>query len=350
MNSKPIRKPATARALQLRIQKYAAAGPNCPTGHPWMTNAKFNYRGYRFCGACAEAKAEQRRNDPVTFTGQCPRGHAYTRENTIINRLNSKVCRACLRDPNAKPRPLKSGLMDELLLRARKGATTNELAGEGNPKYRGKGIVSRLRLIAAYSADTPEAKELKQLIKQNAEAAVGNGRPQHRWSAASLALLESELKNGTSANMAAELINKRFDRDFSVRAIYTKAHKLGLVTRRVSTPKILVQKLPPLVTALHFPAGSILDRISAVVPRHLARDHRDDVIADMALAISEGSLHESDISRRVREFVNAGYRREHNRHRTVSLDEPLYDDSTVRLIDRIAAVDWQSDFYINEAP
>lgn len=40
-------------------------------------------------------------------------------------------------------------------------------------------------------------------------------------------------------------------------------------------------------------------RFNAVVPRNLARDHRDDVIADMAIAIQEELLREEDIARRV---------------------------------------------------
>jgi hypothetical protein len=42
------------------------------------------------------------------------------------------------------------------------------------------------------------------------------------------------------------------------------------------------------------------------------------------------------------------YQREHDRHRTVSLDEPLYDASPISLIDRIAAADWQSDFHTHD--
>jgi hypothetical protein len=67
-----------ARAQKLsqrRQERYALMGPNCPNGHPWSENAKFNYRGYRFCDACAREKAEKRRNDPMTYTGACPQGH-----------------------------------------------------------------------------------------------------------------------------------------------------------------------------------------------------------------------------------------------------------------------------------
>jgi hypothetical protein len=183
--------------LQRRQERYASMGPNCPDGHPWSENAKFNYRGYRFCDACAREKAEKRRNDPMTYTGACPQGHAYTRENTTITCWNAKVCVACCRKPDAKPRPLQPGQMEELLRQARNGKTVNALAGEGGPKHRGKGIISRVRLIAAWSADTPEARELKALLKQNGDAAVGHGRQQYRWSPESVALLTAEYEKGS---------------------------------------------------------------------------------------------------------------------------------------------------------
>lgn len=83
--------------LQRRVERYASTGPNCPNGHPWATNAKFNYRGYRFCNACMEAKAQVRKDDPSTYTGACPKGHEFTRENTVITNWNSKVCLTCQR-------------------------------------------------------------------------------------------------------------------------------------------------------------------------------------------------------------------------------------------------------------
>jgi hypothetical protein len=42
-----------------------------------------------------------------------------------------------------------------------------------------------------------------------------------------------------------------------------------------------------------------------------------------------------------REFVNAGYRRDHDRYGPASLDEPLFADSTVRLKDIITTGLWQ---------
>jgi hypothetical protein len=259
------------------------------------------------------AKAEARRNDPATYTGTCPHGHAFTRENTILTTWNTKMCRACARVPDAKPRSLKPGEMDELLRRARAGATAPMLCGTTHRKNREKGIINRVRLVTAYSADTPEAKELRDLLKRNGEAAVCPGRPLYRWSPESMAVLKEKYETGLRFNEIAQLINTNFQRDFSERAIYTKVSRMGLIASRPSKPKIAAPTLPALVTARHFPAGSLLDRINAVVPRHLPRDHRDDVIADMVLAIYEGQLKEVDIGRRVREFVNAGYRRDHDR-------------------------------------
>jgi hypothetical protein len=348
---KPSRQGSKHRKLQWRLERYASTGPNCPNGHPWSENAKFTYHGYRFCDACAREKAEKRRNDPMTYTGACPQGHAYTRENTKITCWNAKFCVACCRKPDAKPRPLQPGQMEELLRRARRGETTSELSGEGGPKHRGKGIISRVRLLAACSGDTPESRELKTLLKQNGDAAVGNGRPEYRWSQKSLALLTAEYEKGLPSEEIVGLINEKFDRDFTVGAIYTKASKLGLERpARIIMPKSvemrriqIIPKLPPLTTALRFPIGSLLDRINAVVPRYLARDHRDDVIGDMVLAVYEGRLEEADIERRVGEFVNVGYRRDHDKHKTVSLDVPLFDGSELRGIDRITTGLWQSE-------
>jgi hypothetical protein len=334
------RKWSKHQKLQRRQEWYASIGPNCPNGHPWSKNARFNYRGFRSCDACARAKAEKRRNDAMTYTGACPHGHAYTHENTTITHQNAKVCVACMRKPDARRRTFKAGEIDEILKRARRGETVNEISGEGASRHRGKGIISRVRLLAACLGDTPEAIELKGLLKQNGEAAVGNGRPLFRWSYESIALLTAEYKNGSAPQKITDLINAQFGRDFTVRTIYSKVHKLGLERpARIIVPK--TPKLSPLTAALRFPIGSLLDRINAVVPRHLPRDHRDDVIGEMAVAVYEGWLEEAHIQRRVREFVNAGYRRDHDKYGPLSLDVPIFGDSATTLGDRVTTGLWQ---------
>lgn len=57
-----------------------------------------SYLGYRSCIACTRAKAEARALDPATYTGKCPKGHEYTRENTLIVLThNQKMCLTCKR-------------------------------------------------------------------------------------------------------------------------------------------------------------------------------------------------------------------------------------------------------------
>ena len=48
-----------------------------------------------------------------------------------------------------------------------------------------------------------------------------------------------------------------------------------------------------------------------------------------------------DIERRVREFVNAGYRRDHDNYGLLSLDVPIFGDSTITLGDTITSGFWQ---------
>ena len=80
---------------------------------------------------------------PMTYTGSCPNGHAYTRENTTITGRNAKICRACKEKPGARPQTaLKPEVMDEILKRARRGETVNEISGEGALRFRGKGTIS----------------------------------------------------------------------------------------------------------------------------------------------------------------------------------------------------------------
>lgn len=336
--SKPHRKPASSSALQFHLQKYAASGPDCPNGHPWSTNARFNYRGNRSCDTCLRAKAAARRNDPATYTGACPLGHEYTRENTVITNQNSKLCLTCRRVNFNKGRSVSPEQMQRVLAKARDGATASVILG--NKKSLGKktGIIDRPTLLNLLKLQTPDCQELKQLLDKNSF----RGRQPYRWTSETRSLLAEEAARSSTFEDITILLNGRFNTDFSVGAVRAQAGKLALVRpRRVIIPRL--PKLPPLVTALHFPVGSLLDRINAVVPRHLPRDHRDDVIAEMVLAIYEGKLEEIDIGRRVREFVNAGYRRDHDRYGPVSLDQPIYEDSPIRLIDKISTGMWQSE-------
>ena len=103
------RKPTSHRAVQRRLERYAAMGPNCPNGHPWALHAKFTKLGFRFCDACTREQADERRNDPMTYTGTCPHGHEYTRENTMITCRNAKKTHSV--DVSGKWTPIKAKQM-----------------------------------------------------------------------------------------------------------------------------------------------------------------------------------------------------------------------------------------------
>jgi hypothetical protein len=75
--------------------------------------------------------------------------------------------------------------------------------------------------------------------------------------------------------------------------------------------------------------------------RDTSRDHRDEVIAEMALAFYDGSLAECDIEKRAREYGNRIYRQNHNQFGSLSLDVPLFHDSDLRRIDLVTENIWQ---------
>jgi hypothetical protein len=328
------------RKLQRRQEKYAAMGPNCRNGHPWRENARFTYKGYRFCAACAEAKAVARRNDPATYTGLCTNGHPFNHKNTLVTNWNSKICRACQQanEFSTSTRVSTQAKIKVLLERARAGDHAHLLVGR-TPSLIGKiePVVSSKTLRKLVRMDTPECQELRSLLKANSFY----GRHAYRWNDEIKSALSAEAAKQTSFTEITLALNQRFDMDFTVPAVMTKAGKLGIVrpAKHLIVPRL--PKLPRLIAALHFPIGSLLDRINAVVPRHLTRDHRDDVVGEMALAIYDGELEEADIERRVREFVNAGYRREHDKFGLLSLDVPIFEDGTTTLGDRVTTGLWQ---------
>jgi len=160
------------RKLQRSQERYALMGPNCPNGHPWATNAKFNYRGYRFCIACTEMKAEARRNDPATYIGKCPQGHAFTRENTlIVSSQNTKICLTCKRAASARAGVVDADLIPRILDLARQGATINALLARGPRKLDKALAANTATLTHLTKLKTSEGRELKQLFAQNAKLA-----------------------------------------------------------------------------------------------------------------------------------------------------------------------------------
>lgn len=71
--------------------------------------------------------------------------------------------------------------------------------------------------------------------------------------------------------------------------------------------------------------------VSAALPKHM----RDDVIAEILLAVLEGKLLLDQIGQRVKDFVR-DYNREYDTFKTLSLDEVIPGTNTSRL-DMLAA-------------
>jgi hypothetical protein len=334
----------TAVAPAKRQERYASMGPNCPNGHPWNKTAKFNYRGYRFCIACTEVKAEARRNDPATYNGKCPKGHAYTRDNTlIVSSQNTKVCLTCKRAASARAGVVGTDLILRILDLARQGATINALLARGPRKLDKALAPNTVTITRLTNLDTPEGRELKRLFAQNAKTAHAMRYGPDAWLPEKREFLTAQFERTRDLEAIATALNERFGSHHSAKAVEARAYKLGisLKAKRLIKPSLLKVLAP--VAVLRFPVGSLLDRINTAVPRHLARDHRDDVIGEMALAVYEGRLDEADIERRIREFVNAEYRRGHNKYGPASLDVPLFADSAITLGDTVTAGLWHSD-------
>jgi hypothetical protein len=98
----------------------------------------------------------------------------------------------------------------------------------------------------------------------------------------------------------------------------------------IAAPAIV--RSPALVTQF---AEHVFARIHQAVPMRLSKDHRDDTISDMTFAWIEGRLEADDVERRAKEFVNKRYTSDHDKYRSRSLDVPIFEGSTLTLLDRL---------------
>jgi hypothetical protein len=83
----------------------------------------------------------------------------------------------------------------------------------------------------------------------------------------------------------------------------------------------------------------VLTAIEAVVPRYLSAADRQDIIADMWMAVAEGRLHPGEIGTQVKRFVAAHHKMypTTDRWAPTSLDSPVHDNNPLPRIERIAA-------------
>jgi hypothetical protein len=325
------------RRLQRRQELYALMGLNCPNGHAWEANAKFNYRGYRFCTACTEMKAEARRNDPATYTGKCPKGHAYTRENTlIVSSQNTKVCLTCKRAASARAGVVDADLIPRILDLARQGATINALLARGPRKLDKALVANTATLTHLTKLKTSEGRELKQLFAQNAKMAHAMRYGVNAWLPAKREFLAAQFAQTRDLEAIATALNERFGSTYTPTAVKHRAWKWN-IKHVVPVPSIIV----PAPASLRFPPGSLMERLVALLPKNLARDHRDDLIGDIAMAVFEGRVAEAGLDAHVRMLVRRSFKADHDRWGAVSLDTPIFSDTTITLGDTVTTGLWQ---------
>ena len=324
--------------MQRRQERYASMGPNCPSGHPWSENARFNYRGYRFCIGCTELKAEARRNDPTTYTGKCPKGHAYTQENTlIVTSQNSKVCLICKRAASARARVVDVDLIPKILDLARQGMTINALLARG-PRRLDKALAANsVTLTRLTTLKTPEGRELKQLFAQNAKMAHAMRYGVNAWLPNRREFLAAQLAKSSDVTEVTTALNDHFGSSHSERNVQLRAWKWRL--KFGQKPSIIVAA--PI--GLRLPPGSLMERLVAMLPKNLAPDHRDDLISDIAMLVFEGRVPEANLEANVRLLVRRSFKTDHNPWGDVSLDAPVFADSTTKLGDTVTTGLWQSE-------
>jgi hypothetical protein len=82
--------------------------------------------------------------------------------------------------------------------------------------------------------------------------------------------------------------------------------------------------------------NNIYAAASHATPMHLPRWIRDDVIAEIVLAVLEGKIALEQIAKRVREFITA-HHRAYETYVTRSLDAPIPGTDGLTYLDRLAA-------------
>ncbi len=85
--------------------------------------------------------------------------------------------------------------------------------------------------------------------------------------------------------------------------------------------------------------SAIFTQIRDAVPKSLPGEIREEAIARMALAWTEGNLRPRDIPARVDEFIRKHFRA-FSKYGPMSLDAKLFDDGTVTLGDTITRGFW----------
>ena len=92
----------------------------------------------------------------------------------------------------------------------------------------------------------------------------------------------------------------------------------------------------PLGPPIHPSRDPLYRRVRDALPGWLHPELRDDVISEMVLSILEGAAPEADILAQAKRFANAATAEYRSKWAPISLDSPMFEDSTETLADCIA--------------
>ena len=251
---------------------------------------------------CVPRLRHARRIRPPT-----PESVRYTRENTlIVPTQGTKVCLTCKRARSASVQILDAELIPTVLSHARQGATVNAMLGRGPTAFAVPLAPNSVTLTQLTRRKTPQGRELKQLLKQNERIAHAMRSVVNAWLPAKREFLAAQFQRTRDVTVIAAALNQRFGSSHTLKAVDSRASKWKI--RVTNRPSIIIEPVP----SLSFPPGSLMERLVVLLPKNLARDHRDDLISEIALAAFEGRVLEPDLEAHLRQLIRSSFKVDHN--------------------------------------
>jgi hypothetical protein len=252
---------------------------HCRHGHLWSETLRFNYRGDRFCVACRrESDLRRRREGPRRGPKKQQCPHGHPMVEGNIGWGNGWVCLTCKRECDRRTqKPVTHEKLTRIFEALREGKTLTQCYGWKTGSYVGGKIVDSAALINFMKANPRIKKQIKKLALVNRRAIMQGVADRKRLIAAP-ALLQND---GADAYEA--------------------------ITRATA---------------------------------RLWEGERGDVMSLMFVAIAERRLLPRDAAARMPEFLRE-HRRQFSKFGPLSLDAPLFGDSTITLGDTVTAGLWQ---------
>jgi hypothetical protein len=215
--------------------------------------------------------------------------------------------------------------------------TINVMLARG-PRRLDKALAANsVTLTRLTTLKTPEGRELKQLFAQNARMAHAMRCGVNAWLPSRREFLAAQFAKLSDIASVTKALNDHFGSSHSERNVQAHAWKWDLKFSR--KPSIIVAA----PVGLRLPPGSLMERLVALLPKSLARDHRDDLISDIAMLVFEERVPEASLEANVRMLVRRSFKADHNPWGDESLDAPIFADSTTTLGDTITTGLWQSE-------